>query len=630
MGQNTVKTTVEDIREVETFGLTGNPLLDMMYGGFKITADTNGEYWLSYSFPNAESQWSSNQSYFSTLEAVAASGRRGDAALPGTEHLREMASVTDAQKEQFVSVLNDLRALTNLEFVEVADSGNNAGTTRLAWTNTKIADGWAYPAGANPIGGDFWMYKTEKYLTEDITELARHEFSHVLGLKDSFAELNGFTKIPDEYDGNDYSVMAYNPSTRVDGTDNYSGADLYPQSYMYLDVLALQHLYGTDTVTTGGDDTFVYSQKERHHLTIWDAGGEDSFLVTEGKTDTEINLTPGSWSDVGTKITYFKDYRDPSSEVIGDENMTIFIMPDTIIENASGAAGSDKITGNDAANHLSGNDGNDTITGGKASDTLIGGAGDDALWAGKEDDAADLMEGGAGNDTIGGGAGADTIIGGNGTDVLYGGDGGDQLFGQESKVISETDVNEIWAGAGNDFVQAADGNDKLGGGLGDDRIVAAGGDDVIFAGKTGNDTLDAGAGNDKVYAGTDNDSVMGGTGDDLLYAGSGDDVVDAGSGADTLYGGGGNDTLIGGSGADVFYFAGGHGADVIKDFDIQKDQIDVSSAGMTPVDFLGFLTKVTSIEKNGVEGLLIDTGDDSSVFLEGLVLTDLVQTHIVF
>ena len=70
------------------------------------------------------------------------------------------------------------------------------------------------------------------------------------------------------------------------------------------------------------------------------------------------------------------------------------------IENVTGGAGSDRLTGNGAAN---------TLIGGIGADTLIGAAGNDKLI------------GGYGNDVLSGGVGADRLIGQQGNDRLTGG-----------------------------------------------------------------------------------------------------------------------------------------------------------------------------------------------------------------
>src|SRR4029450_11416500 len=72
----------------------------------------------------------------------------------------------------------------------------------------------------------------------------------------------------------------------------------------------------------------------------------------------------------------------------------------TGIENITGGAGSDFLTGDALANNIQGGSGNgaDIITGGGGNDTATGGAGDDTFGASLND----------GNDSYTGGAGSDT------------------------------------------------------------------------------------------------------------------------------------------------------------------------------------------------------------------------------
>lgn len=594
---------------------SGDLITDALIGGYKFETDADGLTWISYSFPDQNSSWSTR--FYNNPKT--------------DEPFRGLSPVSEKVEASLENAMAQLSRLTGLEFVEVPDSGDSAGTIRTAWTHQPGGhEAWAAQPQDGTRGSDIWLNSAQ--LNEHQPHFdwtIFHELAHGLGLKHTFDQEVGFDFpiMPDKYDGLNYSVMAYDPHSAV---HQVWSADLYPQTYMYADILTLQHLYGADMETSAGDEMYQYDLSQRHHLTIWDAGGNDTFAVSNGDKSVAIDLTPGTWSDVGTHINYM----NASGLLVGFEKKTIFIMPDTVIENAIGAGGDDVITGNDAANRLEGNEGADTLSGGKASDTLLGGAGDDALWAGKGDDAGDIVDGGTGNDTIGGGAGDDTLTGGEGADVLFGGTGNDTLAGQDwadgAAATTETNSNALWGGDGNDLVVGADGTDNLGGGIGNDTLMGQGGNDVLYGGKNGNDNLDGGLGNDVLYAGIGNDIARGGDGADEIYGGAGTDSIAGDAGDDTLYGGAGDDTLEGAAGADTFYFAAGHGADVVKDFDITKDSIDISSAGLDFTDILGLKSNVSEATFDGISGLLIATGDQSSVFIEGLTMADLTQVNVVF
>ncbi|WP_342654390.1 putative Ig domain-containing protein [Pseudomonas sp. F3-2] len=91
--------------------------------------------------------------------------------------------------------------------------------------------------------------------------------------------------------------------------------------------------------------------------------------------------------------------------------------------------------------------------------------------------------------------------------------------------------------------------------------------------------------------GTDgNDTLLGSAGNEIIYGGAGNDVINGGAGDDTLVGGAGTDTLTGGAGADIFRFANQSDSyrnatksfdDLITDFDVTQDKIDLAGLGFT-------------------------------------------------
>lgn len=77
-------------------------------------------------------------------------------------------------------------------------------------------------------------------------------------------------------------------------------------------------------------------------------------------------------------------------------------------------------------------------------------------------------------------------------------------------------------------------------------------------------------GGDRLTGDGRGDLMLGGGGADVLNGAGGDDILDGGSGADTLYGG---------AGADIFVFAADGAPDVIADFEVGTDRIDLSGLG---------------------------------------------------
>ncbi|HSF65441.1 MAG TPA: hypothetical protein VLA78_13705, partial [Paracoccaceae bacterium] len=71
--------------------------------------------------------------------------------------------------------------------------------------------------------------------------------------------------------------------------------------------------------------------------------------------------------------------------------------------------------------------------------------------------------------------------------------------------------------------------------------------------------------------------ATGGTGHDLIWRASGAGTLEGGAGDDILMDGAGQDTLTGGAGADIFVLAADGQRDVIADFNIAQDRIDLSA-----------------------------------------------------
>jgi Ca2+-binding RTX toxin-like protein len=107
-----------------------------------------------------------------------------------------------------------------------------------------------------------------------------------------------------------------------------------------------------------------------------------------------------------------------------------------------------------------------------------------------------------------------------------------------------------------DVLRGTGGNDEIDGNRGDDQLF----------GRAGNDELDGDQGNDLLRGGTGNDELDGGYGRDRLFGGDGRDRLD---------GDNGNDRLAGGRGADVFEFETGDDHDVITDWGLGADRIEL-------------------------------------------------------
>jgi Ca2+-binding RTX toxin-like protein len=117
-----------------------------------------------------------------------------------------------------------------------------------------------------------------------------------------------------------------------------------------------------------------------------------------------------------------------------------------------------------------------------------------------------------------------------------------------------------------------------------------------------------------------NDRLWGQGGDDKLFGESHNDRLYGGDGNDVLSGGTGNDKLYGGDGADTFVFGGGKGGnDVVTDFDIKKDIIQIAKGtnGIKSAD------DVLDHAKQHGKNVVIDLGHGNKITLKDVDLGDL-------
>jgi serralysin len=389
------------------------------------------------------------------------------------------------------------------------------GTTLLTMTSATVSLDTSV-AGFGPIDGSFTTYGGYPVMT------LLHEEGHAIGLGHAGpynGSVNAATQQFSAYDTRLWTIMSYvEPRTTtakyygdytVTGTNwglSPGGYHNDPTTWMPLDILAAQALYGlpTSTPLSGGQTFgfncnvsglselfFDFTKNVDPVVTLWDMGTNNTLDLSGWSTPSNVNLNSGTFSSCNGQVN------------------NIAIAFDTAIDTLICGSGNDTVTAN--------NDG----------DTLNGGAGNDTLG------------GGTGNDTLGGGPGNDTLNGGNGTDVVtYAGAASGVTV---SLAIQDGHTSQNTGGAGvdvlNGFENVAGSNfgDTLKGDDNANVILGGLGDDQLFGG-AGNDTLNGGDGNDVLRGNTGNDTELGGTGNDTLYGGDGNDILDGGPGTNTLNG----------------------------------------------------------------------------------------------
>jgi Ca2+-binding RTX toxin-like protein len=350
--QNSVPTSTFN---ASTFGPVFSPLLD----GTKWGGALGQGVQLTWSFPNLSSSYLSNYSSLQEYEAFRA--------------------FSTAEKNISSDAIGAWTTLCGLSAILVNDDASVVGELRFARTSNVSPDegAHAYLPGDHPSAGDIWMRDDDWHTgyssavvkgTYDYLALM-HEIGHALGLKHPF---EGPNIVANVYDSYLYTVMSY--EAKAGTNSNY--ATFYPTTPMYLDIAAMHTLYGRDTATRTGNDTYTFTQGNRYWQTIYDAGGSDT-IVYKGSANCAINLNIGSFSTLSDAI-FFNDNSSTRA--------TVCIGPATIIERAVGGSGNDTLTGNSAANSLFGNAGRDVLVGGSGNDRLFGGLGNDRLTGGAHKD----------------------------------------------------------------------------------------------------------------------------------------------------------------------------------------------------------------------------------------------------
>jgi serralysin len=313
----------------------------------------------------------------------------------GIGEFADYFTMTATEKAGVKAALGQWSALANITFTQSVDSSTTVGDLRFGITGVDTANenGHAYYPSSDPWGGDVWLSASNWHIhtgtavapgTYDYLTLL-HEIGHALGLKHPF---EGSPILATAYDNYSFTVMSYTAAAGLH--DNY--ASFYPTTPMYLDIVAMQDLYGARP-NHPGNNTYTFSSTGRYWQTIDDSAGTDTITIT-GSTHVGIDLRIGHWSQIGQAITFSNNSK---------QHDTVMMGPRTVIENVNGGGGADLIIGNGVHNVLRGGGGNDVINGGAGNDALSGGIGGDRFVFGPgfgHDTITDFTPGGTPHDVI--------------------------------------------------------------------------------------------------------------------------------------------------------------------------------------------------------------------------------------
>ena len=354
------------------------------------------------------------------------------------------------------------------------------------------------------------------------------------------------------------------------------------------------------------------------HVSLMDSPGHRANILSDDYTHIGIGIAVGPLSyDTGS----FYD------SILVTQNFGR--TGGAVDQHLIGGAQADRFTSLWGDDHIVGAGGNDLITAAGGRDTVIAGDGNDTVHAG---DGNDLVRGGSGNDMLIGNSGSDTMTGDWGSDLLVGGFGNDVMRGgvHQDTLIGGWGHDRMFGDAGFDTLRGGGGNDWISGGAQEDKLYGEDGNDTLI-GNRGFDRLFGGSGDDVLLGGDAGDGLVGQLGNDTLRGHDGNDRIWGGAGFDLIDGGTGNDVMFGNGNADTFVFAdatGGFGNDTIRDFAATNpsERIDLSRVGAIQ----NFADLMTNHAAQSGSNVLIDAGDNSTILLQNVVMSDLDTSDFIF
>jgi Ca2+-binding RTX toxin-like protein len=462
---------------------------------------------------------------------------------------------------------NTLR-VTALEVLNLSDSANGLRVTGSAgYTLLFDDDGWVTGANGVVFGSFLGLDDTT---VVHVTTYAKGQAGLLM-----LAILGTVSEGADTLDGtpgtDSFDMLGGNDLVRgLGGADQLLGGD------------------GADTLDGGADNDALVGGSGADRLL--GGTGDDSFVVDDAGDVVVETLNAGI------------------DTVLAEVNWTLGGHIENLILLGSAISG----TGNSLANAITGNAQANTLNGGGRADTLAGGAGNDTYLI----DATDILveQAGGGLDTVVLSASFTLpqhieVLRFNGTANARG-DGNDSdnfILGNigNNRLIGYGGNDTLNGGAGNDTLSGGEGADSLVGGTGTDRLDGGNGNDVYVLGDLDVVIEAANAGIDTVLASisltlmanVENLSLLDsanltGTGNALanvILGNAGSNTLLGLGGADSLVGAGGNDTLVGGAEADTLSGGGGldrfvyanalEGNDVITDYRVADDTLEVSALG---------------------------------------------------
>lgn len=308
-----------------------------------------------------------------------------DAALATAADKKDFAVMSDKQMASVTSALNYISSLVNVTF-ELVNSGAdiNFGTNNQG----NVSGGYATGSnsamttnGVNLLLNNTSSVNTDPKQGDDGWETLVHEVGHTLGLKHPGAYNAGGGVAPTPYlsatdDNRRNTVMSYNDAIDVKnwtsvGNGSYSYSAINPSTFMPLDILALQFLYGKNTsgISLTNNSVGLSNFQKTSFTSQW-LGMETLSSTSDGlsvdlsgvSASNIVDLRAGAFSSINIKETSYNSLIGSAKSPQTFYNINnVGLSYDASVSNLIGGSGNDVV-------YVSSND--VTIDGGGGTDKV--------------------------------------------------------------------------------------------------------------------------------------------------------------------------------------------------------------------------------------------------------------------